>query len=67
MKNDADLADLLNRKIYKKFSGYDILSMTHEDLMVSDSEFDDNSALSLIKNCDFSLLLNSNLEFYFSA
>lgn len=62
----ARLAELLQRNIYKKLTGHDILNMTNRDLFVTNVGAQ-NAALNLIEHCNYSLVLNSNLEFYLSA
>lgn len=62
-----DLEDLLNRKIYKKLTGHEILNMTHTDLIIENIHDRNNPALKLVADCNYSLVLNSNLEFYFKG
>lgn len=55
---------LLSRKIYKKFTGFDIINMTSTDLILKNAS---SHALRTIEHCNYSLVLNHHLEFYFSA
>lgn len=63
--SDIGLDDLLNLKIYKKLTGREILNMTYSDLMIKNINDLNDPAMSLTANCNYSLVLNSNLEFYF--
>lgn len=64
-ENDIELNELLNRKIYKKFTGHDIMNLMNSDLMLGDTQRQYNPLFALANSCNYSLLLNANLEFYF--
>lgn len=65
--NELGLDELRTRKIYKKLTGQEILNMTPSDLQITDIDDPNNPALALASRCNYSILLNANLEFYFKG
>lgn len=59
---NEELSELLRHKIYKKLTGHDILNLMDPDLAMQ-SEL----ASALTNDCNYTLLLNTNLEFYFGT
>ena len=65
--NTPPSKDLLNRFVYKKLKGEDIYNMIPKELTINNnSKLFSNHAFNKIKFCNYSLGLDTNLEFYFS-
>lgn len=61
IKRDLSYDDLMGTKIYKKYTGHDIIKMLNPNLSIKLFE-----QMSLLDNCNFSLSLDENLEYYFT-
>ena len=68
ISNEMPSKDLLNRFIYKKLTGEHIYNMLPKDLTINNNSAQFlNHAFNRVKFCNYSLGLDTNLEFYFGA
>jgi hypothetical protein len=74
-KRDADMLsneppgkEIMGRFVYKKLKGEEIFNMIPQDMTInSNSKQFVNHAFNKVKICNYSLGLDTNLEFYFSS
>ena len=68
LSNEPPSKDLMSRFIYKKLKGEEIYKMLPPDLTINNnSKLFLNHAFNKVKFCNYSLGLDTNLEFYFSS